>query len=199
VASTCNGSLELFQDRHGLAFECSVDGWDAVNLANAIARRDIEHVSVNFTDMQFEDHGDRRRIVSAKIDHIALLPSGAYPDTSVWMAGVDYYDLPQHVRAASRDWQTGWLLNDIQRKRVAREVAANANEMRANGGNFSSGHGSGARTRDFRPPLARSRPSVPESVRNLMAQTWFGPSVFSPPTGFRFDARARGVVRAGDV
>jgi phage head maturation protease len=111
IAWNGDGTLRLWEDAHGLAFLAHLprDAYEPATVRYVRAER--PGASVNFVAWRAEEGGDkgRRRIVSARINHIALLNRPAYGAwTGAWMA--DDPEALRHPasRPLARRWASGF-------------------------------------------------------------------------------------------
>ncbi|CAN7203484.1 HK97 family phage prohead protease [Rhizobium sp. LjRoot30] len=148
-AQTRDGTLQFFQDDYGLGFYAALDDASPAvrSAARAIGSGMVSQCSVNFVNMSRREDG---RVIWAAIDHVALVAQGAYSDTACWLADTPINQRHEDVRAHSLMWIEGFLNHSRRRGAAGQGLDIPASN---------------------RPLLAsapRSRPSVPESVRNLL-------------------------------
>lgn len=130
VATTVDGSLELFVDEIGLGFEAHLNPSPANwAVTRGIVQGRYSFASVNFTGVESEvvsTHGCVTRIIrSATIDHIAIMnESAAYKETSVWRADCPIDEAPMRIRAAVERWDAGHRAAAEARTRAVAKVSA---------------------------------------------------------------------------
>jgi HK97 family phage prohead protease len=105
-ADTARGTLRIWNDEYGLAFEADIAATlpGASSVARAVGEGMTTGASVYFRQMTGSERDGRRRIVSAAIDHITITAEPAYQETAVWLDDVPIRDRPQEVRASSIEY-----------------------------------------------------------------------------------------------
>lgn len=111
-ASTDAGSLELWSDRRGLAFQFAVqNSWGGLNLLRTIATGRGRGASVWFTNryVQHETIGGYPvdRVISASIAEISITDSPCCTGTAVWHTGEDPDNPPPRIAEARWRWIAG--------------------------------------------------------------------------------------------
>jgi hypothetical protein len=108
IARTHDGSLRLWADSAGLAFEAVLDDAD-VSAWHTIAAGGLG-CSINMRIVSAaETMVGHRRIRSAILDDVALCANPVYGKTAVWPAGVAIDALPSAaVRGLARAWGLGY-------------------------------------------------------------------------------------------
>lgn len=112
-ASTRDGSLRVWQDSRGLAFEADPDSSHAtLALLPRIADGTFSECSVGYGRERASEivrlDGEEVEVISrARINEISVAVEGGCPGTACWMAGGDVADLPPRARALASYWAVG--------------------------------------------------------------------------------------------
>ena len=108
------GGLDLWTDRHGVAFSAAiprtVEGGGFRNMIASGQWGVSPMLSFYGRTASVEEDGTRVvRVTGARIEHISITGSPAYPATACWLASMPAASLPEHARAAARRWNLGRL------------------------------------------------------------------------------------------
>jgi HK97 family phage prohead protease len=131
-ASTADGSLQLWQDAHGLAFEAVVAASSAVarGLVAGVRRGEFRGASVCFSARDVRRVIDRGRevevVVRGEISEVSLTGEPADPETAVWIADEDPDELPPHVALAQARWTVGRQQDRLAAARASARASARA-------------------------------------------------------------------------
>jgi HK97 family phage prohead protease len=131
LASTADGSLRVWQDRRGLAFEAAT-AWDAagLTLVKAIRRGEFTGASFAFGRRDAEsvvEHGREVEVVlAAEIGEISLTWEPANPCTAIWLADDRPDDMPAHAAAARARWEVGRMEARLAAARARARASARA-------------------------------------------------------------------------
>jgi phage head maturation protease len=106
LACNRDGSLRLFADEYGLAFQARVDQDDpTLEELLPLIESGEAGCSVHFVQC-VQDVFEGAYIISLGIiDHIAITASPAYQDTCCWRADSD---VPAHLKAVADGWEESW-------------------------------------------------------------------------------------------
>lgn len=117
-ASTNNGSLRLWQDAHGLAFETDVDDDWLEDEVRSGRRREVS-VGAKCWDDGEPGHFAAEPVLffnAQRPTEISIVPVGGCPHTAVWASDTPDYQLTDRQREAARMWRMG---NILERARVS--------------------------------------------------------------------------------
>ena len=108
------GGLELWTDRHGVAFQATIPRTvEGVGFRNLFASGQWRvSPMLSFYGRTASVEEDRTRVVrvtGARIEHVSITESPAYRATACWLASMPAASLPPHACAASRTWNLGRL------------------------------------------------------------------------------------------
>lgn len=126
---TDDGSLEVWSDRYGLAFQFPLqNSWGGISLARAIANGHYRHASVNFASMRVEEKVVAglpvNRVVGATISELSLTGRPANPATAAWLSTEDPDALPPRIAEARWRWRAGRMAAQQSRTRVQARASA---------------------------------------------------------------------------
>lgn len=163
MAWTGDGSLRLWSDRTGLAFEARLDPAErhVWGMYNAVCGGAFDGCSVNmFMRNAVETVIDgviHRRVRRATIDHVAVSNGVCYRETGVWPADAALDDLPPRVRALALAWDRGREASTIAAHRSRTPSARPVERVSPCGIHAAP-----------LPRAGRADPHVPASVRRVL-------------------------------
>ncbi|HEX2525300.1 MAG TPA: HK97 family phage prohead protease [Geminicoccus sp.] len=112
-AWTGNGSLRLWEDHAGLAFELDVTDRASAWLASRVACNEFRACSIMMkAGSRFTHCTEFGRSVQVMnrihLDEISLCHSGANPGAACWLDVEEFDDIPAGIRVAWGDWHAGY-------------------------------------------------------------------------------------------
>jgi phage head maturation protease len=142
-----DGSLAIWADDYGVAFEAALTTWGCVSLARGVRAGHFREVSCCWNHGRWsvfadEAEGNVETVRKAKLIEVSIVPVAACPGTGCWLDDELDDDLPEHLRTLRAMWHAG-------RARPKPRFAARAARVQAR---------------------ARAAHQVPASVRAILAQ-----------------------------
>jgi phage head maturation protease len=107
-----DGSLKIWADDYGLAFEAALTTWGCISLARGIRAGHFREASCcwdhgRWSTFADEAEGNVEEIRKARLVEISVVPAAACPGTGVWLDDEPDDELPEHLRTLRAMWHAG--------------------------------------------------------------------------------------------
>jgi hypothetical protein len=111
-ADARDGSLKIWSDDYGVAFEAALTTWGGVSLARGIRAGHFREVSCCWAGSRWstfadEAEGNVETVRKAKLVEVSIVPVAACPGTGCWLDDEPDDELPEHLRTLRAMFHAG--------------------------------------------------------------------------------------------